>query len=82
MSMENDFFKMFDIAKNNVSHLCLDVGYSRMTDWVVAIFDKTGRQKSGWGDPIAHFQSSDRKYAFSQAYLWLCDWLKENHGGY
>lgn len=80
--MESDFYKMFDTALDKVPFLCLEVGYSRITDWTLYIYDKTGRQEPGWGNPIASFQEVDRKYLFSQAYSWLCKWLSENHGGY
>jgi len=76
--MESDFYKKFNDALDYVPFLCLEAGYSRVTDWTLFIYNISGRQKTGWGDPIARFQHPDRKIMFASAFLWMCDWMSEN----
>ena len=78
----NDFFILWDEGLNIRPHLCLGIGYSSITDWNIAIYDKTGRQLGDWGDPIIYVEGCDRKIVFAEATVKLAKYLNDTCGGY
>ena len=59
-------FSVFDDCLNRRSHLLLEVGYNRVTDWMVHIFDSTGVGIKN-AELIISVQSHDRKEAMTAA---------------
>ena len=77
----NDFLSLFETCLKTRPHLCLECGYSSVTDWSVYVYDKT--EKSGdWGDPVVSAQTCDKRITFAEATVRLSDYMAETCGGY
>jgi len=77
------FLEFFDGCLNTAPHLCLDIGYNSVVDWMVTIHDKASRKSPGdWGEPIIQVQDCDLDLACAEAHVELAKWMRENKGGY
>jgi hypothetical protein len=72
------FLELWDRAIEIYPHLNLDIGYSKIADWVLTI--SIGRTPSR--KHLVAFDSSSKDYLFAKAYCWLVEYLIEENGGY
>ena len=78
--MESDFFDLFESIQHQHPGFVLDVGYTKVTDWVITVWDR--KKVSDLDNPCVLAQDCDRKLAFAQAHVALCEYMSETYGGY
>jgi hypothetical protein len=61
-----DLFSVFDACLDRRPHLLLEIGYNRVVDWMVHIYDGTGLGIKN-AELIISTQSPDREEAMSEA---------------
>jgi hypothetical protein len=70
----------FDDALNVRPHLVIEIGYTRVTDWMVHVWDSTG-VGIGAAPKIVTTQAHDRDEAMTRAALALRDLFPANATG-
>ncbi len=76
-----DFISFFRSCLNIAPHLCLDVGYSSITDYCISVHEKKSKS-TNWGEPLFTVQSCDWDLVQAEAYCKLAEWMSDNKGGY
>lgn len=73
-----NFFELWESAINKAPFLTLEITYSRITDWMVIIRNRS----DGGTKQIVNVQECVYQEALAMAYVQLAYWLKENCDGY
>jgi hypothetical protein len=76
--MESDFYELWNIAIDKDPFLRLVVEYSKVCDWIICI----SKGRASESTQLFYAQNCNRKLIYAEAYVWLCNYLSEIHGGY
>lgn len=74
-----DFFKLWEMAINKAPNLKLEIGYTKICDYNILIWDILIDIKRG---PIINIQYCDIQAALADAYVKLHNYLMTEYGGY